>query len=71
MTLSIREDGRVEWICKHGVGHTIALPYDIIKLALIHDHKPEIQDEIDVHFIHGCDGCCDSDGHRARKVGKY
>lgn len=24
--LHIRSDGRVEWICKHGIGHTIWYP---------------------------------------------
>lgn len=23
-----REDGRIEWICKHGIGHTIDSPRD-------------------------------------------
>jgi len=22
----VREDGRIEWLCKHGVGHTIWYP---------------------------------------------
>jgi len=37
-----RADGRIEWICKHGVGHTILEP----------------QDHGKYNFTHGCDGCC-------------
>jgi len=58
MTLQIREDGRVEWICKHGVGHTIAIPYHLVKLAIDHKSKTTRQNEMNVHFTHGCDGCC-------------
>ena len=39
-----RLDGRVEWICEHGIGHTIYVP-------------PEVEHE-DAWWIHGCDGCC-------------
>jgi hypothetical protein len=39
-----REDGRVEWICKHGVGHTVYNPNDWEKYK----------------YTHGCDGCCSS-----------
>ncbi|MGI0060142.1 MAG: hypothetical protein ACREBJ_10295 [Nitrosotalea sp.] len=39
-----RWDGRVEWTCKHGVGHTIYVPLR---------HKNE-----QGWWIHGCDGCC-------------
>jgi hypothetical protein len=37
-----RGDGRVEWVCKHGVGHTIYNPNDWGAFAM----------------VHGCDGCC-------------
>jgi len=39
-----REDGRIEWICEHGVGHTIRVPAKYV-------HKKE-------WYSHGCDGCC-------------
>lgn len=37
-----RADGRVEWLCKHGVGHTIFAPERMGKAG----------------YVHGCDGCC-------------
>lgn len=40
--LQYREDGRIEWVCKHGVGHTVYAPYNL------GDHG----------YTHGCDGCC-------------
>jgi hypothetical protein len=39
-----RADGRIEWICEHGVGHTIEVP------------KQFIEDES--WWVHTCDGCC-------------
>ena len=59
---TIREDGRIEWQCKHGVGHTIALSRELI--VRIYNTK----DTLDTHFSHGCDGCCSAD---SIKVGKY
>ena len=41
--LLIREDGRVERVCEHGVGHCIG-------------HVREWKGWMSVH---GCDGCCD------------
>lgn len=38
----IREDGRVEWLCSHGIGHCIG-------------HVKEWKKWMGVH---GCDGCC-------------
>lgn len=38
----IRMDGRIEWVCEHGVGHTVYNPHDWGKYT----------------FVHGCDGCC-------------
>ena len=26
MNLNYREDGRIEWVCKHGIGHTVYYP---------------------------------------------
>ena len=39
-----RMDGRIEWICKHGIGHTIKVPKEYEKLK--------------AWWSHGCDGCC-------------
>jgi len=41
-----RLDGRTEWICRHGIGHTITVPEE-------HYDNP-------AWWIHGCDGCCKS-----------
>jgi hypothetical protein len=38
----IREDGRVEWLCEHGVGHPVG-------------HLTHWKSWMSVH---GCDGCC-------------
>lgn len=40
--LSFRDDGRIEWICKHGVGHTVYNPNDWGEYT----------------YVHGCDNCC-------------
>lgn len=40
--LIYRMDGRIEWCCEHGVGHTIYNPHDWGKYSM----------------SHGCDGCC-------------
>ena len=37
-----RADGRIEWICEHGVGHTVFNP----------------NDWGEYNMTHGCDGCC-------------
>ncbi len=42
--LNFRMDGRVEWVCEHGVGHTIRVPFKYIN------------DES--WWSHGCDDCC-------------
>lgn len=42
---NLREDGRVEWMCHHGVGHTIG-------------HKDKSKAKEDWNYVHGCDGCC-------------
>lgn len=46
-TLLIREDGKQEWVCEHGVGHT--------SLEWIRKQPKERQGGLGVH---GCDGCC-------------
>ena len=43
--MNIREDGRVEWVCEHGIGHTISVP-------------KKYKDDW-AWWSHGCDGCCD------------
>ena len=42
--LLIRGDGRVEWVCEHGCGHTVSVPF-------------KYKDEW-AWWSHGCDGCC-------------
>ena len=42
--LQTRLDGRVEWVCEHGVGHTIYNPNNWGKYS----------------YTHGCDGCCNN-----------
>ncbi|MAE82668.1 MAG: hypothetical protein CMB80_08040 [Flammeovirgaceae bacterium] len=44
MRINIRSDGRREWICKHGIGHTVGVP-------------EEKKGDTD-WWLHGCDGCC-------------
>ena len=39
-----RADGRLEWQCKHGVGHTIKVPFCYEKQK--------------AWWVHGCDWCC-------------
>lgn len=41
----IREDGRLERICAHGIGHTVG-------------HVDFKQLKKEYVWIHGCDGCC-------------
>jgi len=41
-----RPDGRIEWVCKHGVGHAVDAPENYkVLLGRWWDS-------------HGCDGCC-------------
>jgi hypothetical protein len=42
--ITTRADGRKEWTCKHGVGHTIFVP--------------EIYRDQEAWWMHGCCGCC-------------
>jgi hypothetical protein len=41
----VREDGRLERLCKHGIGHTVG-------------HKDSRQLRSRYTWVHGCDGCC-------------
>lgn len=43
-SFAYRSDGRIEWVCNHGVGHTIFVPKD---------HEDE-----ESWWVHTCDGCC-------------
>jgi hypothetical protein len=44
--MNTRADGRVEWVCPCGVGHTIKVPKG--------------KEQIDAWWVHGCchKGCC-------------
>lgn len=53
--LNQRADGRLEWICKHGIGHTIAVPK-----TMNSEHWSS--------WVHTCDGCCDSEEFRKEKL---
>ncbi len=46
--LGLRIDGRIKWICEHGVGHTVWVP------------PQKTKGEEDAWWVHGCDGCCES-----------
>ena len=41
----VREDGRLERMCEHGIGHTVG-------------HLDPAQLASRYTWIHGCDGCC-------------
>lgn len=46
MKLLVREDGRTERVCEHGIGHTIDAPEQLKK-------------SWDKYWdVHCCDGCC-------------
>lgn len=42
--LNYRADGRAEWVCSHGVGHTIVVPKEYVTQ--------------EAWWSHTCDGCC-------------
>lgn len=44
MKINHRMDGKIEWICEHGIGHTIAVPKQYAKDKWA--------------WVHICDGCC-------------
>jgi len=50
----LRGDGRLEWICIHGVGHTVRVPLE---------HTND-----SAWWSHGCDGCCNSAEYEAAKI---
>ena len=49
--LLVREDGRLERICEHGIGHTVG-----------HMNTKQLSD--DSMWVHGCDGCCRTYGRQ-------
>lgn len=48
-----RRDGRIERLCKHGVGHPTHESAEVI--AERHGH------DVSTWLIHGCDGCCENE----------
>lgn len=46
-----RADGRLEQLCEHGVGHTVAIDRAIIMSVATEKDKA-------AWWSHGCDGCC-------------
>lgn len=53
-------DGRIEWMCEHGIGHTIMIPN--VKA----EEDSTLKDTRDAWFLHGCDGCCSAKYVKAR-----
>lgn len=52
MYKKVRENGLIEIICEHGVGHPSRL---LTPLKFYYD-------------VHGCDGCCGSDEFKAKEL---
>ena len=50
--LNRRADGRVEWLCSHGVGHTILIPKGASKNM----------------YGHGCDLCCSKEDKHIQEI---
>jgi hypothetical protein len=55
-SLTFRSDGRIEVVCVHGVGHTVAIPKNI-----------RGKKNRDAWWSHGCDGCCSKKDFPSRK----
>lgn len=60
-----REDGRVELICEHGIGHTtyksavmVADKYKEWETEWGKENGMTREDGISTWMVHGCDGCC-------------
>lgn len=47
----VRSDGRLEWTCEHGVGHTVGIPEKT-------ENGVDIDPEHYAWWSHGCEGCC-------------
>lgn len=50
-----RGDGRLEQVCEHGIGHTVA-----IDRVIYFDYATATERDKDAWWSHGCDGCCDN-----------
>ena len=50
----IREDGRLEVLCSHGVGHTVGHRRGFLKGGW--------------ETVHGCDGCCEKDNYPMQEI---
>jgi len=55
-SVCVRFDGRIEWVCRHGVGHPDP---DVVRLL------GRLYDK-DVYGVHGCDGCCSRNDYPGR-----
>jgi len=75
-TRNSRSDGRIEYICEHGVGHTDYA--SAVKCADTYGEweQPEAkergitrEDVIGSWMSHGCDGCCGHDDFPGKKEG--
>ena len=54
-TLLIRRgDGRLERVCEHGIGHTVAID----RVPYIQPYAEADERTRDAWWSHGCDGCC-------------
>ena len=52
-----RADGRLEELCEHGIGHTVAIDRVPFREGAAH-YKDTSQKWRDAWWSHGCDGCC-------------
>ena len=59
---NLRADGRIEYICEHGVGHP-----DVREEMYDEDIWEKIKGYV---CIHGCDGCCERHDFPGRSVSK-
>jgi hypothetical protein len=60
-----RTDGRIEYICDHGCGHT---DYGSV-LRIVKAKGITSEAEIKALTVHGCDGCCTRDDFPGTKLG--
>lgn len=49
-----RGDGRVEEICCHGIGHTVAID----RVPYLRPYSEAKDRDKQAWWSHGCDGCC-------------
>ena len=55
-----RADGRLEQVCEHGVGHTVAIDRVRYYEAGVKTYDKTSPRWREVWWSHGCDGCCDN-----------